>query len=62
MPPMGTQTWPSLTLSFSYRPIAPWDYTFDASAGIWDKVVSTVGGNNILNRSDLSLIIPSVYT
>jgi hypothetical protein len=58
--PDGTQT-ASLTLSFSYRPIAPWDYTFDASAGIWDKVVSTVGGNNILNRSDLSLIIPSVY-
>jgi hypothetical protein len=49
-----------ITYSFSYRPIAPWDYTYDGTNNRWDQVVS-LSGANIINRSDLSVIIPSDY-
>jgi hypothetical protein len=57
----GTQT-ADLTLAFSYRNIAPWDYNFDGSTGLWDQVVTFVGGNPVLQRSDLTPIIPLSYT
>ncbi len=47
--------------SFSYRPIAPWDYEFDGSTGAWDLVVSAAGGTAVQKRSDLSGIIPVYY-
>lgn len=49
-----------VTYSFSYRPIAPWDYTYDGANNIWDKVVG-LGGAAIIARSDLSTIIPADY-
>ncbi len=57
----GTYT-QEVTYSFSYRPIAPWDYTFDGTTGIWDQVVAAVGGAPVITRSDLSTIIPAFYT
>ncbi len=49
-----------VTYSFSYRPIAPWDYSYDGTNNRWDQVVA-LDGSNVLNRSDLSLIIPGDY-
>jgi hypothetical protein len=54
-------------LSFSYRPIAPWDYTFNpkrtfsATYGWWDQVVGPDGSTPVIARSDLSQIVPSAY-
>ncbi len=51
----------SADYSFSYRPIAPWDYDYNGSGGTtWDKVVDGSGAA-IIQRSDLSGIIPSYY-
>ncbi len=50
----------SIDYTFSYRPIAPWDYTFDGKNSIWDKVVA-LDGSDIVQRSDLSGVIPSDY-
>jgi hypothetical protein len=55
----GTQT-RDVTFSFAYRPIAPWDYIYNGDAAIWDQVVNS-SGNSLLNRSDLSTLIPSAY-
>jgi len=46
--------------TFRFRAIAPWDYDFDGSTGLWDKVV-TLGGSSILQRSDISTVIPSAF-
>lgn len=56
----GTRT-VECTIGFSFRPIAPWDQQVDPSTGIWDQVVTFVGGNTVLARSDLSTIIPGAY-
>ncbi len=50
----------NIDYSFSYRPLAPWDYTFDGKNSIWDKVVA-LDGSDIIHRSDLTGIIPSYY-
>ena len=49
-----------VALSFSYRPIAPWDYVYNGAIPGWDQVVDS-GGNPIIQRSDLSTIVPSAY-
>lgn len=55
----GTQT-SDFTVSFMYRPIAPWDYVY--VNGVWAQVTTSAGpGNPIIARSDLSTIIPSAY-
>jgi|GEM_PF-2247135 len=46
--------------SFSYRPIAPWDYSFNGATNAWEKVVDSAG-NPIQQRSDLTSIIPTYY-
>ncbi len=46
--------------SFSFRAIAPWDYDFNGDLPGWDKVVDS-GSNPILQRSDISGIIPQSY-
>jgi hypothetical protein len=46
--------------SFSYRPIAPWDYDYDGATNVWDKVVD-LAGNPIRQRSDLSSLIPVYF-
>jgi hypothetical protein len=53
----GTQTcdW---TLSFGYRPIAPWDYVY--YRGSWLQVTDGAGAP-IMGRSDLSQLIPSNF-
>lgn len=55
----GTQT-RDVTLSFSFRPLAPWDYVYNGAINNWDQVV-TGAGNPIIARSDLSTIIPAAY-
>ncbi len=50
----------SADYSFSYRPIAPWDYDFDGAANAWDLVVN-LSGTAVQKRSDLSGIIPIYY-
>ena len=54
----GTQT-SDFTLSFKYRPIAPWDYVY--VQGTWVQVTNSSGGS-VIPRSDLSTIIPSAYS
>ncbi len=49
-----------VSYTFQYRPIAPWDYAWDGANNRWDKVVD-LGGGAIMQRSDLSGIIPSYY-
>jgi hypothetical protein len=53
----GTYT-QTCDFSFSYRPIAPWDYVYGPAG--WDRVVDG-SSNPIQTRSDLSTIIPSAY-
>ena len=50
----------NVNYSFSYRPIAPWDYDYNGDLPGWDQVVDKTGAN-ILQRSDISGIIPSYY-
>lgn len=50
----------SIDYTFSYRPIAPWDYTFDGKNSRWDKVVA-LDGSDVIQRSDLTGVIPSYY-
>ncbi len=50
----------SIDYTFSYRPLAPWDYTYDGKNSIWDKVVA-LDGSDVIQRSDLTGIIPSYY-
>ncbi len=50
----------SIDYTFSYRPLAPWDYTFDGKNSIWDKVVA-LDGSDVLHRSDLTGVIPSYF-
>ncbi len=47
--------------SFSYRPIAPWDYDYDGSTATWDLVVGTFTGIAVQKRSDFSGLIPIYY-
>lgn len=61
------QTWDSegnfnqdLTYSFSYRPVAPWDYGFNPTSRIWDQVVDS-GNNPIMKRTDLRVLFPGYY-
>ncbi len=49
-----------VSYSFSYRPIAPWDYVFNGSLPGWDRVVDSAG-NPIQQRSDISTVFPSGY-
>ena len=44
--------------TFSYRPIAPWDYTYNGAKPGWDQVLDSTGAN-IQQRSDISNIIPA---
>lgn len=53
----GTPT-AEITLGFSYRPIAQWDYIY--YKGAWLQVTDS-GGTAVTGRSDLSVIIPSAY-
>lgn len=46
--------------SFSGRSIAPWDYTYDGDNSRWDQVVA-LSGATIINRSDISGVIPSYF-
>ena len=46
--------------SFSYRPIAPWDYAYNGSIPGWDQIVNSAGAN-IVQRSDISTVIPTFY-
>ena len=57
--PDGTPT-RDTAFSFTFRPIAPWDQVYNGAAHIWDQVVDATG-NPILQRSDLSTLIPSAY-
>ncbi len=50
----------SIDYVFSYRPIAPWDYTYDGVNSRWDKVVA-LSGADIIPRSDLSGVIPAGF-
>ncbi len=54
----GTRT-QNIEYSFSYRPIAPWDYVYKGGSG-WVQVVDSTN-TNIQQRSDLSTIIPGAY-
>lgn len=49
-----------VTFSFAYRPIAPWDYGYNASIPGWDKVVDG-SSNPIMKRTDLSVLFPGYY-
>lgn len=49
-----------VSYSFSFRPLAPWDYVFHGPSGTWKQVVNSSGGS-IIPRSDLSGIIPTYY-
>jgi hypothetical protein len=63
----GTQT-AELTLSFTARSIAPWDFIYNqANSGgtppFWDQVSASAGGYvAVMKRSDISTIIPAAYT
>ena len=50
----------SADYTFSYRPIAPWDYTYNGALPGWDQVVDSTGAN-IQKRSDISTVIPAYY-
>ena len=61
----GTPTG-EITIGFSARAIAPWDYTYNsANSGgtppFWDQIVAA-DGTNVIARSDLSQIIPAAYS
>jgi hypothetical protein len=49
-----------VSFSFSFRPIAPWDYVYNGDLPGWDQVVDSTGAP-IIQRSDLSGIIPAAY-
>ena len=49
-----------LTLSFGFRPLAPWDAAYDPSNSRWDQVQNSAG-NPLLGRSNLSALIPAGY-
>ncbi len=50
----------SVAYSFSYRPIAAWDFAYNGDLPGWDQVVDKTG-TNIQQRSDLSTVIPTSY-
>lgn len=50
-----------LAYSFSYRPIAPWDYAFDPESGSWQRVLSVATGNPLATYSDLTVLFPPPY-
>jgi hypothetical protein len=49
-----------VSFSFSFRPIAPWDYVYNGALPGWDQVVDS-NSDPIIQRSDLSGIIPAAY-
>lgn len=71
--PDGTPTG-SMTLGFSFRPIAQWDCVWSGiksgtgaykptgtTPAFWDQVLSAPSGNPVQGHSDLSRIIPAAY-
>lgn len=56
----GTQT-QDVTLSFSYRNVARWDYTFHPNGTSGWVAVEDRNSNSLYTLSDLSVLIPSSY-
>ena len=48
------------TFSFSYRPVAAWDYAFDGKSGSWLQL-KTITGAVVMQRTDLTVLFPGYY-
>lgn len=46
------------TYSFSYRPVARWDYGLNPSAGTWQLITTLSGGNTIISTSNFASLFP----